>query len=83
LLPKQQEVLRVICAENVRRHDGSKSLGCDENCFGVRRHRALIALREILIRDGRQFKRTDPRRKSSVAPTYTWHPDDTARDIST
>jgi hypothetical protein len=36
-----------------------------------------------LIRDGRQLKRTDSRRKSSVAPTYTWHPDDTARDIST
>lgn len=83
LLPKQQEVLRLICAENVRRHDGSKSLGCDENCFGVRRHRALIALREILIRDGRQMNRTDPRRNSSVVTTSPRLTEDTARDIST
>ena len=83
LSPKQQEVLRLICAENVRRHDGSKSLGCEENCFGVRRHRALTALREILIRDEERVGRSDPRKKSSDAPTSPRQTDDTAREKST
>lgn len=83
LSPKQQEVLRLICAENVRRHDGSKSLGCEENCFGVRRHRALIALREILIRGEERVGRSDPRKRLSDVPTSPRHTDDTAKEIST
>ncbi len=83
LSPKQQDVLRLICTENVRRHDGSKSLGCDENCFGVRRHRALIALREILIRDDERTVRTDPRKKPSDAASARCAIDDTAGEVST
>ena len=83
LSPMQQDVLRLICAENVRRHDGSKSLGCDENCFGVRRHRALIALREILIRDDERIVRTAPRKKPSDATAARCGIDDTGGEVST
>lgn len=83
LSPNQQDVLRLICAENVRRHDGSKSLGCDENCFGVRRHRALIALREILICDEERVERSGPRKKGSDPPPSRRAVGDTAGEVST
>ncbi len=83
LSTKQQEVLRLICAENVRRHDGAKSLGCDENCFGVRRHRALIALREMLIHDEARVDRPSQRPPVRNSPPTPRPSDDHVRQIST
>lgn len=81
LSPKQQEVLRLLCAENVRRHDGAKSLGCEENCFGVRRHRALLALRALLIRDKDRVARSDHNKKTPSDPPSQRRMDATAGAI--
>ncbi|MSQ89817.1 MAG: sigma-70 family RNA polymerase sigma factor [Phycisphaerales bacterium] len=48
LPPHQQEVMRALCSENLRRHESGRAFGCTEDCFGVRRHRGLEKLREVL-----------------------------------
>lgn len=80
---KLQEVMRLICAENVRRHDGARSLDCDENCFGVRRHRALVALREILIPDDSRVDRSQSRNDASNSQARRRRITDTAKETST
>jgi len=57
LTPKQQQVMRLVCAENIRQADGARSLDCDENNFGVLKHRAINALRVALIADKRRSER--------------------------
>ncbi len=53
----QQDLLRLLCAENVRRIDGAHTLRGEESALGVRRHRALAKLRELLFADRRECDR--------------------------
>ncbi len=73
LPPKQRDLLMVLMGHEHTNQVAAKWLGCDANCVGARRHRAIVRLRELLEeRDpeerSRAERRTAPRRLREDGP---------------